>query len=39
MTYSKTTGYLVALRAWYNQQRRAAMAGEPFDATMPSLTR
>lgn len=39
MTYSNTTAYLVAVRAWYDKQRRAAMAGDQFDAPMPTLPR
>ncbi|MDR7331726.1 hypothetical protein [Roseateles asaccharophilus] len=35
MTNAQTTAYLVAVRAWFDAQRRAAMAGKPFNRPMP----
>jgi hypothetical protein len=39
MTYRNVTAYLVAVRAWFDAKRRAAMAGEPFNTPEPTLER
>lgn len=39
MTYRNVTAYLVALRAWHHEKRRAAMRGESFTRPEPTLER
>jgi hypothetical protein len=39
MYYTNVSAYLIACRAWFDQQRRAAMAGEPFHEPQPQLRR
>lgn len=39
MIYTNVTQYLVAVRAWFDGQRRAAMRGQRFDEPRPELRR
>lgn len=39
MTYTNVTQYLIAIRAWFDGRRAAAMQGQRFDEPRPVLRR
>lgn len=39
MIYATVSAYLIAMRAWFDCQRRAAMRNEPFHEPTPEYQR